>query len=290
MQAWQAFLHEYPLSPKTNSNSVMDLSYLGLLKISGIDAKKFLQGQLTCNIEEISSTQSRLGAHCNPKGRIISLFRIFYFKDSFYLHMPREMVPLAMQALQKYAIFFKVQLHDASHDLISIGYYGEQLNQFIAPLPEKKDECCEVNDLLIINTPGKNTRYTILGDIKAMSMLWKKMTIAIPFISTEHWKCQDIEAEFIQIYPETSEMFLPHEIDLHLHNGISFNKGCYTGQEIIARMHYRGVLKTKLQHRMIESTTPPQRGSDLKSSSDTIVDFCQKNNNHYQLLILAQKT
>jgi folate-binding protein YgfZ len=286
MQTWQNFLNQYPMSHSKNSDGIMDLSHLGLLKITGEDAKKFLQGQLTCNIEEISSTQSRLGAHCNPKGRIIFLFLLFYFQNNYYLQMPHEMIPIAIQSLKKYAVFFKVQLHDASGELISIGYSAENLNQFTHPLPENQDETIQTNDLLIIKILGKKTRYMLCGKIETLSPLWKKMISETPYISSDHWKCLDIEAGLANIYPETSENFLPHELNLHIFNAISFDKGCYTGQEIIARMHYRGKLKNQLQHIMIESATLPLRGSDLENTHNPIVDFCKKGKSHYELLII----
>jgi folate-binding Fe-S cluster repair protein YgfZ len=97
-------------------NTIINLRHLGHLCISGPDAKKFLQGQLTCNLDEITPTNSTLGAHCNPQGRVISLFRLFIFLDNYYLQMPREMIPIAQKALQKYAVFFKVKLSDASDE------------------------------------------------------------------------------------------------------------------------------------------------------------------------------
>lgn len=289
IQPWQVLLNKYPPSPLKSEMGVLDLSYLGLLKITGEDAKKFLQGQLTCNLEEISATETRLGAHCNPKGRIISLFRLFYFHDSFYLQMPREMISLAIQALKKYAVFFKVQLHDASNELICLGFIGDQLNQFISSLPKKPHESVQINDLFIINIPNKKIRYAIFGNMDAISSLWGKIHSDIPLLSSNQWKYDDIESKLAQIYPETSEKFLPHELDLHQHNGISFNKGCYTGQEIIARMHYRGKLKTQLQHILIKSDVSPERGKDLEQTQNTIVDFCKKDDNHYELLIITQE-
>jgi len=158
---------------------------VGLLKVSGNDAKKLLQGQLTCDVNDILPSQSRLGAHCNPQGRIISLFYLFNYQDDYYLQMPREMIAIALKALKKYAIFFKVELTDASDELSIIGSSCSHLPTFL-------------------------------------------------------------ENGVAMIYPETSGVFLPHEINLPQLNGVSFNKGCYTGQEIIARMHYRGKLKNQL--------------------------------------------
>lgn len=201
---------------------------LGLICVTGEGAKKFLQGQLTCNLDEISSEISCLGAHCNPQGRIISLFTLFLRNDDYYLQMPIDLIPIALAALQKYAVFFKVKLHE---------------------------------------TPN-----------------------TISNLSEETWKKLNISAGIPTIYAVTSEKFLPHELNLHKLQGISFNKGCYTGQEIIARMHYRGKLKTHMYRVKAESNEPPQLGNEIfnsSTSSGNIVDFVQVGYNSYELLITA---
>jgi folate-binding Fe-S cluster repair protein YgfZ len=94
-------------------------SPLSMLQVSGIDAKKLLQGQVTCNLDDVTPTSSLLGAHCNPQGRILSLFRLYWHAESYYLQMPAESVPHALKALQKYAAFYNVQLAEvASLDAI----------------------------------------------------------------------------------------------------------------------------------------------------------------------------
>ncbi len=244
------------------------------MQVSGQDAKKFLQGQLTCNVEEISPTQTRLGAHCNPQGRILSLFRLFFYHDSYYLQMPQEMLAPTMTALKKYAVFFKATLSDASDSLVRIGYCGE---------------LAEIDKVLIIKLPGDTLRYEIIGAPTAIP----KAITQHKHITANEWKYFDIHAGIPAIYPETIEKFLPHEINLHQLDGISFNKGCYTGQEIIARMHYRGKLKTHLYRAKVKTNSPPKRGSDIyrqKESAGSLVDYCQLSYNTYELLVIAQET
>lgn len=201
---------------------------MGLLQISGKDAKKFLQGQLTCNLDEITSTRSLRGAHCNPQGRIISLFTISLSGEDYDLQMPRELVPIALKALQKYAVFFKVSLTDVSE------------------------------------------------------------TLQPSYLDKE----QAIRQGIAEIYPETSGKFLPHELNLPELGAVSFNKGCYTGQEIIARMHYRGKLKNHLYYAKIQTSLPILRGNDIYlqgKSKGSIVDYCQIAYNTYELLVIADE-
>lgn len=205
---------------------------LGLLCVEGVDSKKFLQGQLTCNLDEMISKKLQLGAHCNPQGRIISLFHIFLQDDKYFLLMPLELIPIAIAALKKYAVFFKVNLTDAQ---------DKEIIQQIIP-------------------------------------------------SEIEWKKQNIQQKIPAIYPETSEKFLPHEVNLPELNGVSFNKGCYTGQEIIARMQYKGKLKTHLY--LGKTQHPPTRGAEIystKGPTGNVVDYIDLGYNNYHLLFTANE-
>ena len=148
------------------------------------------------------------------------------------------MIPIARNALNKYAVFFKVTLSDASDTLTRIGYDENKI------------------------------------------------------LSADEWKHNNIVSNIPTIYPETSEKFLPHELNLPLLNAVSFKKGCFTGQEIIARMEYRGKLKTQLTHITLTTSSPPERGADIERENKeiaTVVDYCQIGYNSYLLLIITKK-
>src|SRR3990167_5001748 len=215
-----------PIKPTDSAN--------GFIQIIGIDAEKFLQGQLTCDVR-LANGASCLGAHCNPQGRIISLFILLKFNDAFYLILPRSMIDIALPALKKYAVFFKVQLSDIADE------------KPVAALANITDEAA--------------------------------------------WHRTNINAGIPAIYPETSGKFLPHELNLDKLGALNFDKGCYTGQEIIARMHYRGKLKTHLYRARLDSATRPQPGTDIFSRQGqtvcgTVVDSCQIEYNSYTSLIV----
>lgn len=256
-----------------NHDNIITLNQ-GLLRISGEQAKKLLQGQLTCNLDDITPTETKLGAHCNPQGRVISLFRISLFQDQYYLQMPRTLIPIAHQALNKYAPFFKVLLHDASDELIQIGYQGAALNNIPTTL---------------IGISTTTSSHELIGKKEDITSFIENNQIET--IHTDHWKNLIISAGIPSIYPETSEKFLPHELNLQLLDAISFTKGCYTGQEIIARMQYRGKLKNHMYLAKAQSDTPPKPGDTLYDqtgmSSSTLVDFAQVSYNHYALLVIA---
>lgn len=246
-------------------NDCVLLSSLGLLKISGVGAKKLLQGQLTCNLDDVSAATPQFAAHCNPQGRIISLFWLLQYGDDYYLQMPRTLIPTAMTALKKYAVFFKVTLSDVSDAFIQYGHVGDHLPTN-API-------------LSITMQGTPARQILIYETPALT----------PTRDEESWHYLQIINCLPMIYPETVEAFLPHELNLQNLNAISFNKGCYTGQEIIARMHYRGKLKTTLVAAEVDTPEMPIRGADIYSETGTIghiVDFCKTGANTYTLLTI----
>lgn len=251
-----------------------ELPDLGFIKITGNDAKKFLQGQLTCNVETITAENSSMGAHCNPQGRVISLFYLFLFQQSYYLLMPSSMIPIAIKALKKYAVFFKIEISDASNDMLAVG--------------------CEDADIKQINSQDfaripVASRFIIAGEANAINQLCNHFPEKMPL---QKWKQLNIAEKIPALHPQTSEKFLPHEINLIPLNAVSFDKGCYTGQEIIARMHYRGKLKSQLYWAEVFSSTDIQCGSDIHSEQGKacgmVVDASHDvYNNKYNILITA---
>lgn len=159
-------------------------SALKLIKVAGKDAESFLQGQLSCDIKKVTTDKPQLGAHCNIKGRVESLFELFKIDDDFYLLMPTSIIQHALALLKKYAIFSKVEL--------------------------------------TIVTPYDITLPQTVPD------------------EFEDWRLKQIESGIPTLFPETIALFLPHDINLVELDAVSFTKGCYLGQEIVARMQHLG--------------------------------------------------
>lgn len=264
--------------PTQDDDFIVNLVSQGFLKVSGNDAKKLLQGQLTCDLEKITSTHSSLGAHCNPKGRIISFFRIFMIGSDYYLQMPKNLLPLALAALQKYAVFYKVTLTDASTSLQKIGFKSAQFEKN-SPL---------FHDLLLIEV--SENRYEIIGQPTSIEKVWETLEESLEIVSEDIWKYFDICSKIPAIYPETSEKFLPHDLQLPLLNAVSFEKGCFTGQEIVARMQYLGKLKNHLHQTRITLDSPPTLNGSFQTESGShgnIVDYCRIDYNVFEILFIA---
>lgn len=282
--------------PLGETSILIALPHLALLRVSGEGAKKLLQGQLTCNLEEITPSQSRLGAFCQPQGRMLSLFRLFIYRDDYYLQMPTEILGETLTTLKKYAVFFKANLEDASTTLGRLSYSGKhaesELKNISPTLPEAADSIVSLNDLLILKLPGEVAHYEFIGEPAAIEDLRQKLLSHAKTADQNTWDCLNIIAGIPNLYVATAGKLLPHDINLPQINGVSFNKGCYTGQEIIARMQYRGQLKKHMYRGRVTAASKPLPGADIFDDKPCgiLVDSCQENATTYQILLIADQS
>jgi folate-binding protein YgfZ len=247
----------------------------GIIHVPGANAATFLQGQVTCDVREVSAEQSRLGAHCDAKGRIQATFRLLQYSAEYYLQLPCEMVPLALPVLQKYAAFSRINLQAASERWAQLGLIGaqaeRQLLTIFAQVPQEADAVIQQEEIIIVrmlDKPDKQQpRFLALGAVAAIEWLKQKLPPQIIVDDDERWKCLNIQAGIATIYPQTMGLFTPHQLNYQQINGVSFTKGCYTGQEIIARMHYLGKLKQQMHRCQFSGAQIPAPGASLHNAA-----------------------
>jgi len=260
-----------------------DLSHLGLISAYGEDAADFLQGQLTNDIRDVSIQHSQLSACCTPKGRMLSNFRIFKREESFYLRLPLVQLESTLKRLRMFMLMSKLTLEDASDTLIHIGVSGptaeEQLAAHISDLPKQIDDVSQADGYTVIRLAGPHPRFEIYADFETMQKLWNNLDVNAAPIGAGPWNLLDIISGIPTIYPETSETFVPQMANMQVINGVSFQKGCYTGQEIVARMQYLGKLKRHMYRIYVETNEEVKPGDPLYSAESksgqgtgTIVD------------------
>jgi len=253
------------MSSFDSSLTITELKHYALISVSGPDALKFLQGQLTCDMQNITETHHQLGAYCTLKGRVIALFRIFLKDNIYYLQFPIGLVENLLKKLKKHGMFSKISIQDESHQWQKIGVSGkpaakvlsEILNKEIIYEVNKTEQALRdlQNDILILSLPGLEPRFELIAPSTTSSpptlnqTLWETLSQRAEIQDLEYWKLLDIRAGIPEIWPETTEQLLPHYINLPHLNAVSFTKGCYCGQEIIARMEYRA----KIKRRMIQA-------------------------------------
>ncbi|MDQ1363064.1 MAG: tRNA-modifying protein YgfZ [Pseudomonadota bacterium] len=256
-----------------NGLLVCDLSHRGLIAAYGNDAATFLQGQLTNDIRDVSDQHSQLSASCTPKGRMLASFRIFKRGETFYLSLPQSLLEITLKRLRMFLLMAKATLEDASQSLVGIGVSGPQIELHLQEknltLPLQTDDVTQTGDYTIIRLGGPQPRFEIYGELDAMKELWEHLDVHAAPVGAGVWEMLDILAGTPTIYPQTSEAFVPQMANMQIINGVNFRKGCYTGQEIVARMQYLGKLKRRMYRVHIAGEQAVHPGDPLYSSNST---------------------
>ncbi|TDQ59432.1 hypothetical protein EDC45_0079 [Mesocricetibacter intestinalis] len=217
-------------------NELIALPQYRLLEICGPEAQTYLQGQLTCDLNQLPVGSSTLCAHCDPKGKVGALLRLYHAREQcFYALVRADSAPHALAQLKKYAIFSKVEIRP--------------LETEIAAAPTAK--CTEINAEFYIN----------LG---AYSLLLNPQQAAAQNRSDE-WDCWEIQQGYPLLSAELQNQFIPQALNLQaLEQAISFRKGCYIGQETVARAQFRGANKRAMFTFTSSGGQCPSPGSELE--------------------------
>ncbi|MFO2466469.1 folate-binding protein YgfZ [Pseudomonas sp. 15FMM2] len=241
------------------------LSHEGVLAVRGADAAKFLQGQLTCNLNYLSDTGASLGARCTQKGRMQSSFRIVLQGDGVLLAMASELLDPQLADLKKYAVFSKSKLTDESAAWVRFGLANADrvLTSLGLELPAETDSVARTDELIAIRvSPGRAELWVPAAHAQT---LHEQLTAQLSEGDLDAWLLGQIRAGIGQVMAQTRELFIPQMLNLQAVGGVSFKKGCYTGQEIVARMQYLGKLKRRLYRLSLNDTMLPEPGTPLFS-------------------------
>ena len=241
------------------------LSHEGVLAVRGADASKFLQGQLTCNLNYLSDTQASLGARCTQKGRMQSSFRILLEGDGVLMAMATELLEPQLADLKKYAVFSKSKLTDESAGWIRFGLeHGDAaLASLGLALPAETDSVARNDGLIALRVSPDRAELWVRAD--QADTIKGKLSTLLAEGDLNQWLLGQIRAGIGQVMPSTRELFIPQMLNLQAVGGVSFKKGCYTGQEIVARMQYLGKLKRRLYRLQLEASELPEPGTPLFS-------------------------
>lgn len=213
------------------------LASWGTIIISGNDKKAYLQGQVTCNVVTLEPTQSTLGAHCDAKGKVWSVFRLFHHHDGYAMFQPLSAIEAELRELKKYAIFSKVNISQSQD--IALGVMGEQAEQYINTLTADEGEVRLIDGGSAIKISSQ--RWLLLvSEQTAQQLMTQSEALKV---TEETWTRFDIEEAVPVLGQADQNEHIPQAVNLQAFNGISFNKGCYTGQETVARAKYRGINK-----------------------------------------------
>lgn len=209
---------------------VSRLDHLRVVRIQGEDAESFLHGQFSSDVKGLPPGEQQPGAYCNPKGRAIAVYRLLRDEEGFNLLLPADLVDIVVRRLTLFRMRSKVDI-DIAGDSVVVGTIGNQLPAI--------NDCWTLDPSRALTLMSESAFEGILADSMALD--------------AAAWKLGEILALEPQVYAATSEEFIPQQINLDLVGGVSFTKGCYPGQEIIARVRYLG----KIKQRMLAAMTRP---------------------------------
>jgi tRNA-modifying protein YgfZ len=258
---------------KDNSSTLaVPLTQLGLIEARGADAAAFLQGQLSNDVRKVAPEQAQLSSYNSPKGRMLAVLHLLRRDDAFLLELHADLLAAVLKRLKMYVLRSQVTL-TAVADRALLGLAGPQAAKALAdaglPAPAAPLVCAWAGDTAVVRRLGATPRFTILVPIARREALWGQLTADAHAGTPEDWRRLDIEAGLPTVYPETQDRFVAQMCNLDALGGISFDKGCYTGQEIIARVHYRGAVKRHMEMRRLDGP-PPVPGTRLESGGEVV--------------------
>ena len=266
----------------------------GLLRVQGNDARKFLQGQLTCDIDELDSVHSLPGAYCSPQGRVRGNFIIFeQAQDDFLMLMPKIQVKFFIEAMAPYVAFFQCSMTDGSDDWQVFGLQSNEVSLDNFPtLNQTNWTVSSSENLHCIKLPSSESRWLCVSQQPSETLISDFSSMA-----PHEWQVQDMHSGLVWIDETTRDTFLPHDLSLPNLGAVSFTKGCYTGQEIVARMQYRGDPKYLLAIITTEPTTNkiPEKLVQLVDNKEekkvgTTIQRIQLDDNSWLILASVKRT
>lgn len=256
---------------------VAPLTDLGLIAFSGEEAAHFLHNQLSNDVEHLGAQEARLAAYCSPKGRMLAGLLVLRQGDSIVLELPREIQPAVQKRLQMFILRAKVKAADASDSHVVLGLGGAQAGAALAPwfddLPAAPYAMRENAAGVLIRMADAfgAPRFQWITTPEQARQAWPQLALTLRPAGTALWRLADIEAGVPQIVQATQESFVPQMVNFEVIGGVNFKKGCYPGQEIVARSQYLGKLKRRMSLATVAidaGGAPAAAGMEVFSAAD----------------------
>ncbi len=269
------------------------LDAYGFLAVNGERAVQFLQGQLTCDLREASTGRVIPGAWCSPKGRVDCSFLLWQSGPSrVVLRLRADLLETATGLLRKYGVFSRVVIDDPG--LACIGLLAPPdctVLPGLGPCGER-NALTGVDDSLLLHREPAAGLYELWLPRESLSARIDQLATCYARCASEAWRLALIRTGEAEVQAATAGLFLPQMLDYDARGAVSFRKGCYTGQEIVARTHYKGGVKRHLRHLRGEGAVPAP-GTEIRSGEraiGTVVESVETANRHFELLaVLADE-
>jgi folate-binding protein YgfZ len=262
--------HASPTAAQEN-NCIARLDALGLIAVTGDDAAHFLHNQLTNDVEHLGLAQVQLAGYCSPKGRLLATFLMWRDADTIMIQLPRELQPAIQKRLQMFVMRAKVKLNDVTDDYVIQGLVGTEVPALLSTLPASPYAADHSGIGTLLRLPDSDglprCQWISRRDNADAAALLTQLQTRLKPASTSIWNRTAIHAGIPQITAATQEKFVPQMINYELIGGVNFKKGCYPGQEIVARSQYLGKLKRRMLLAQVDGTDAAA-GMEVFSSAD----------------------
>ena len=260
------------------------------IKVEGDDRVQFLQGQLTQDINLITPDHALFSGFCNPKGRVLAFMLCYMDQASIHIQIDSSVEESFLRRLKMYVLRSKVSMSLLGDQFTCIGFMGFKalLKQGIQP-PKSYLDIVRSHDVMIMRVGKDTERFQLMGEASKVKSFMQPHLPEYTSMSIESWNNLNILDGVPDIYPTTQEAFIPQSLNMDLIDGVNFKKGCYTGQEIVARTHYLGKVKRRMYRGFIESqdvlTPGDQILNEKKEVIGQLVRSARENNSKTNMLI-----
>ncbi|MEC6824432.1 tRNA-modifying protein YgfZ [Photobacterium piscicola] len=266
MNTWSTQYTFTPFALSTTDSlpdlAMINLSDWGMVTLVGPDSKSYLQGQLTCDVVSLSADKSTVAGHCDAKGKLRTIMRVFHYQNGYGLVQRQSVMASQLPELKKYAVFSKTEITQSS--AIILGLTGTQAQTTIDSHFNGDADVRHNDTATAIKVD--NARWLIITTAEQADSVITNLAPTATLTTTELWNLYDIKAAQPRIDNTTELEFIPQAVNLQAVDGISFKKGCYTGQETVARAKYRGINKRAMYIVTGAATQCPQAGDALERS------------------------
>lgn len=280
--------------PQTFAIALSDYSAISLV---GEEQSKYLQGQVTCDVNSATESSLLHGAHCDAKGKTFSVFRFINRENAHLLIQPKSSIGASIKELQKFGVFAKVDISKASN-LNFFALVGEQaaslLQQQFKQVPDSLTPVIQAGTTTLVYIAGETERYLLIDDSDAVENFIVDSSLAV--FSSAVWQLLEIVEGFPVLSENAVSQYVPQMLNVQAIHGICFTKGCYLGQETVARMQYLGKNKRALYSLSGQTETPAetlgdslekQLGENWRGAGDILASYQADDGQIYVQAVLA---
>ena len=259
---------------ETAPYELTDLSALGLLRIVGPDAARFFQGYATADVERASPEQAIASALCTREGRTLATFRLWGSSDTLTLRLHRALIVPVHDLLARYIVFSKAELEMPGDDFVGIGIVGEggaeAITRVLGAAPEEGHLVHGEDGAFALRTRGEVPRFELWLPREQAPDAWIALEAGARRVPFSRWLAHRIRAGYVDLSPRTAGEYVPQALNLQALDQIAFHKGCYLGQEVVARMQYLGKVKKRMFRfsLAVDDRACPPLGADVTDAPE----------------------